>query len=219
MSVERRTPKIACLPNGPYYLLPDPTPTAVPHLCRANGEACATVRGVALCRCGGSRNKPFCDGTHGVDGFSDRRIADGTSDRRIDYVGSRITIHDNRGICAHAGVCTDRLKAVFRMGQEPWIDPDGASTEEVIETVKRCPSGALSYSVDRIEHRDRDREPTVTVTDDGPYAITGGIELVGVAFGEGASREHYTLCRCGASKNKPFCDGSHWNVGFRDAAP
>jgi CDGSH-type Zn-finger protein len=58
----------------------------------------------------------------------------------------------------------------------------------------------------------------VTVTDDGPYAITGGIELLEVTFGEGASREHYTLCRCGASKNKPFCDGSHWDAGFRDAA-
>jgi CDGSH-type Zn-finger protein len=42
------------------------------------------------------------------------------------------------------------------------------------------------------------------------------VELVDVPFGEGASREHYTLCRCGASKNKPFCDGTHWSIGFRD---
>jgi CDGSH-type Zn-finger protein len=58
----------------------------------------------------------------------------------------------------------------------------------------------------------------VTVTKDGPYAVTGGIELADVVFGEGASTEHYTLCRCGASKNKPFCDGSHWHVGFKDPA-
>src|SRR2546421_4851611 len=57
-----QTPKIACLPNGPYYLLNDMTAAPVPNLRRANGEPCATVRGVALCRCGGSRNKPFCDG-------------------------------------------------------------------------------------------------------------------------------------------------------------
>lgn len=215
MSDKRQTPKIACLPNGPYYLLADMTPTAVPNLRRANDEACATVRGVALCRCGGSKNKPFCDGTHGVIGFSDQRITD-VAQSRISYAGRRITVHDNRGICAHAGFCSDRLRSVFRMDQEPWIDPDGASTEEVIETVKKCPSGALSYSVDNIEYRDQDRAPMVTVTDDGPYVVTGGIELIGVPFGEGASKEHYTLCRCGASKNKPFCDGSHWHVGFRD---
>jgi len=51
---------------------------------------------------------------------------------------------------------------------------------------------------------------------DGPYAITGGIELVDQLPGEGASTEHYTLCRCGGSKNKPFCDGTHWHIGFKD---
>jgi CDGSH-type Zn-finger protein len=216
MSTERQTPKIACMPNGPYYLLADATPIEVPYLRRANGTSCSVVRGVALCRCGGSKNKPFCDGTHSVNGFTDKKIADGTRNRRISYAGKRITIHDNRGICAHAGFCTDRLKSVFRMKQEPWIDPNGASAEEIIETVKRCPSGALSYSIENAEHRDQDREPMVTVTDNGPYAVTGGVELAGVTFGDGESKEHYTLCRCGASKNKPFCDGSHWNVDFRD---
>ena len=211
-------PKIACLPKGPYYLLTDPQPAPVPSLRRASGEACATARGVALCRCGGSKNKPFCDGTHGTIGFDDRNTADPAKDGRKSYAGRRITIHDNRGICSHAGFCTDRLKSVFRMRVEPWIDADGASAEEIIETIKKCPSGALSYSVKAVEHRDQEREPAVTVTDDGPYAITGGIELLGVTFGEGASKEHYTLCRCGASKNKPFCDGSHWQTGFREPA-
>lgn len=217
MSVERQIPKIACLPNGPYYLLADMEPIPVPNLRLANGEVCATVRGIALCRCGGSKNKPFCDGTHGTNRFTDQRFADDTRNRRTTYVGKRITIHDNRGLCSHAGFCTDRLKSVFRMNQEPWIDPDGASAEEIIETVKKCPSGALSYSVEDVEYRDQDRDPMVTVSDDGPYAITGGIELIGFTFGEGASKEHYTLCRCGASKNKPFCDGSHWEAGFRNA--
>ena len=217
MSASRQIPKIACLPNGPYYLLNDMTPASVPHLCRANGEPCASVRGVALCRCGGSKNKPFCDGTHGTIGFTDKRVADDTQNRRISYAGMHITVYDNRGICAHAGFCTDRLKSVFRMGQEPWIDPNGASAEEIIAAIKECPSGALSYSIEAVEYRDHTREPMVTITNDGPYAITGGIELIGVTFGEGASKEHYTLCRCGASKNKPFCDGTHWQVGFMDA--
>lgn len=216
MSEKQPKPKIVCLPNGPYYLLHDMTLVLVPHLRRANGEPCANVRGVALCRCGGSKNKPFCDGTHGTNGFTDRSLADRSENRRENYVGKRITIHDNRAICAHAGFCTDSLETVFLSHQEPWIDPDRARADEIIETIRRCPSGALSYSIDDVEHRGQDRVPMVTVTNDGPYAITGGIELVGVPFGEGASTEHYTLCRCGASQNKPFCDGSHWRVGFRD---
>jgi CDGSH-type Zn-finger protein len=209
-------PRIACLPNGPYYLLYDLDPAPVPYLRKWNGQACANVKGAALCRCGGSKNKPFCDGTHGINGFSDKKLTDGSANKRGDYRGLAITIHDNRGICSHAGFCTDNLKRVFRMGEEPWIDPDGATMEEIVRVVRMCPSGALSYSVDGMEHRDQDREPMVTVTRNGPYAVTGGIELIGQEFGEGASRDHYTLCRCGASKNKPFCDGSHWAVGFKD---
>jgi hypothetical protein len=86
--------------------------------------------------------------------------------------------------------------------------------------VRRCPSGALSYSIDGVEYRDPEeqRNPTVTVLKNGPYHITGGIELIGenIQFGEGASKEHYTLCRCGASENKPFCDGAHKSSNFND---
>jgi CDGSH-type Zn-finger protein len=219
MIIELQTPKITCLPNGPLYLLNDTAPVVVPNLCRASGEPCTSVQGAALCRCGGSKNKPFCDGTHVTIGFTDQRIVDDAQNRRRSYIGRRITIHDNRGICAHVGFCTGHLKTVFRTGQKPWIDPDGAGVEEIIETINKCPSGALSYSIDNVEHRDQSREPLVKVINNGPYAITGGIELIGVTFGEGVSKEHYTLCRCGASKNKPFCDGAHWRLGFRDAVP
>lgn len=208
-------PRIACLPNGPYYLLNDPTPQTVPNLVNPDGIAYANVTGVALCRCGGSSNKPFCDGTHGKIGFTDEKQADGSADKRQSYVGEQITIHDNRGICSHAGYCTDNLKSVFKLGEEPWIDPDGAKAREIIDTIRQCPSGALSYSLDNVEHRDQDRPPRVTVTRNGPYFVTGGIELIGQEMADGASSEHYTLCRCGASKNKPFCDGSHWHIGFK----
>lgn len=214
--METEKPKIACLPNGPYYLLNDMTPRNVANLQKSNGEPCATVAGVALCRCGASNNKPFCDGSHGKIGFSDENQADPARDQRDTYVGKKITIHDNRSICAHAGYCTDGLKTVFRMGEEPWIDPDGASVEAIVATIEKCPSGALSYSIEEVEHRDQPRPPMVTVTRDGPYAITGGIELVDHQPGAGGSTEHYTLCRCGASKNKPYCDGSHWSIEFKD---
>lgn len=209
-------PRLLCLPNGPYYLLADSTPQTAPYLKNSRGQDCAAVRGVALCRCGGSSNKPFCDGTHGRIGFRDARGTPRAPDARRDYVGRRITIHDNRSICAHAGICTDRLASVFCSGAEPWIDADGAAVEAIVDTIRRCPSGALSYSIDGVEQRDQARPPLVTVTHNGPYAVAGGVELIGVARAQGASTEHYTLCRCGASNNKPFCDGSHWEIGFTD---
>lgn len=209
-------PKIACLSNGPYYLIEDVPPAPVPHLRRDDGATCSTTRGVALCRCGGSKNKPFCDGTHGTNGFRSANTADPAKNRREAYAGRRITIYDNRAICAHAGFCTDGLEEVFREHASPWIDPDGAALDRIVAVIAKCPSGALSYAIDGVEAKPARREPAVVVTQDGPYAVTGGIELVGVTFGDGASKEHYTLCRCGASANKPFCDGSHWRVRFKD---
>ncbi|MGH8707888.1 MAG: (4Fe-4S)-binding protein, partial [Burkholderiales bacterium] len=153
---------------------------------------------------------------HSKIGFADANTADRAKNIRQAYAGKRITILDNRALCSHAGYCTDSLAAVFRMREEPWIDPDGASVAEIIATIGKCPSGALGYALDGAEANPPQRPPLVTVTDNGPYAVTGGIELTGVEFGDGAAKEHYTLCRCGASRNKPFCDGSHWDVSFRD---
>jgi CDGSH-type Zn-finger protein len=221
------TPKILPLLNGPYYLINDMKPTVVENLQNSNGEPLSTVRGVALCRCGASKNKPFCDGTHGTIRFSslnktlnetdnEKRI----KDKRRNYFGKEITIHDNRKICSHAAECVDNLPSVFKLNERPWIDPDGARIQEVINTIRKCPSGALSFSIGDTEHRDPEdkRNPIVTVSKNGPYHISGGIELLGegVEFGEGASMEHYALCRCGASENKPFCDGAHRNINFND---
>jgi CDGSH-type Zn-finger protein len=202
---------ITCKPNGPYFV------TAL-ALKGAAGEELAIGEGTALCRCGGSAKKPFCDGTHRRNGFQDKNLADPSKNKRTAYAGKSVTILDNRAICAHAGFCSDGLKEVFKEEGDPWIDPDGASVAQVIATIERCPSGALSYAIEGKEVGDRPGSACVTVTRDGPYAVSGGVELAGVSFGDGASQEHYTLCRCGASKNKPFCDGSHWDAGFKDPA-
>ncbi len=201
---------IECSPNGPYIV------SNLESLQNSKGDRIPTKPVIALCRCGASAKKPFCDGTHSKIGFSSEKLSESGNDRRRDYAGRKITIHDNRSICSHAGFCTDRLNSVFRLKAEPWIDPDAAPVEEIIETIKKCPSGALSYLVDGIEYRDQDREPIVMVSRDGPYCITGGIELTDEPRAAGASEEHYTLCRCGASRNKPFCDGTHWHIGFKD---
>jgi CDGSH-type Zn-finger protein len=203
-------PTIECSPNGPYVV------RNLETLRNSRGESIPVEPVVALCRCGGSANKPFCDGTHKKNGFSGAKLVEAGADRRDDYRGRRITIHDNRAICAHAGHCTDGLGAVFKYGSEPWIDPDGAAIDAVIDTIRRCPSGALSYSLDEVEQQGPAGQPAITVTKDGPYAVVGGVGLTGQRWGQGASMEHYTLCRCGATKNKPFCDGSHWSIEFKD---
>jgi CDGSH-type Zn-finger protein len=207
------TPTITPRPNGPYVV------TNCRLLRRlGDGRTYASERTMALCRCGGSKNKPFCDGTHARVGFSGARADDRVPDARDAYTGRYITIHDNRGICAHAARCTDTLTTVFRMKQEPWIDPDGDTAERIVATVEQCPSGALSYTIDGVEHRDRQAAPMILVVPDGPYAVRGGADLQGVEWGDGASREHFTLCRCGYSRNKPFCSGAHWDHQFDEEA-
>ncbi len=201
-------PTITSKPNGPYLV------KGLATFMNSRGEAIAIQETMALCRCGESKNKPFCDGSHAKVGFEDGKKSDRTKDKRQDYVGKAIIIHDNRGMCAHAGVCTDRLSSVWRMGVKPWIDPDGAGFEAIIETIEACPSGALSYTINDEEHRDCKNPLAIKLAKNGPYVVTGGVRLESSEFGDGASHEHFTLCRCGASKNKPFCDGSHYDAGF-----
>lgn len=206
---KNKKPTITPAENGPYIV------KDLKNLANSKGPV-DTSETMALCRCGASENKPFCDGTHNEIGFSSDKLDDRVEDKQDNYQGQNITIHDNRGICAHAGRCTDGLAAVFHLKEEPWIYPDSASAEEIIETIKKCPSGALSYSVQDVEHRDHEGEPGVFIAPNGPYVVSGGLGLENTEMAEGASTEHFTMCRCGGSKNKPFCDGSHWYNGFAD---
>jgi CDGSH-type Zn-finger protein/truncated hemoglobin YjbI len=209
--------------NGPYLI------TNAERLRNWLGEELPTMPQMALCRCGQSALKPFCDGTHAEVGFTDEKDPERVADRRDEYLGLQVTVLDNRGICQHSGFCTDRLATVFHSGEEPFVSPSGGRMDEIIRAVRDCPSGALSYAIDGVEARDEvdyhgQREPTIEVSKDGPYRVTGGIPLTDGAGkdeprNDGASREHYALCRCGHSQNKPFCSGMHWYVDFKDPAP
>jgi CDGSH-type Zn-finger protein/truncated hemoglobin YjbI/ferredoxin len=209
--------------NGPYLV------TNAERLTDWLGQALPTRPQMALCRCGASKTKPFCDGSHADVGFEDAKDPARVRDRRDTYVGQQVTVLDNRGTCQHSGLCSDRLRTVFRVDAEPFVAPSGGRMDEIIRAVRDCPSGALSYAIDgreargELDHGGR-REPAIEVSKDGPYRITGAIPLRN-AEGEderrnhGASREHYALCRCGHSQNKPFCSGMHWYVDFKDPVP
>ncbi len=114
----------------------------------------------------------------------------------------------------HVEYCVEDLPAVFDRSRTPWIDPDAATVEEIIALIERCPSGALSYSIDGVEHRDVDRPPAVVTEKNGPFLVEGGVEIVDAVTAPDASAEHCTLCRCGQARNKPFCDGSHDDAPF-----
>ena len=206
---ETSTPSITLKPNGPLIA------KNVKTLRNKNGPV-ETKPTMALCRCGQSGNKPFCDGTHAKVGFSSENSEREIVDKRDNYQGQKITVHDNRSICAHAGYCTDRLSSVFRMKQKPWIDADAASVEDIIAVIEACPSGALSYSVEGVERSERTGSAAIVVSQNGPYYVKGDIDLVDATYGQGASNTTFALCRCGGSRNKPFCDGSHWYNDFKD---
>jgi CDGSH-type Zn-finger protein len=207
---QKNIPAIRCKPDGPLIVV------GVENLSRQGGAAIASKEQMALCRCGASANKPFCDGSHLKTGFESAKQAERTPDAQQSYAGKTVTIRDNRGICAHAGICTETLPEVWRMQGGPWIDPDAAAAAEIADVIRRCPSGALALARNSAASKsDTSAGPAIMVAKDGPYHVTG-IELSGEDWAKGANQTRYTLCRCGASKNKPFCDGSHWDAGFRD---
>jgi CDGSH-type Zn-finger protein/truncated hemoglobin YjbI len=213
---------IQCAHDGPYLV------TNAQRLTNWLGEEIQARPQMALCRCGASAMTPVCDGACARTGFTDEKDPKRVPDQRDTYEGVQLTVFDNRGICQHSGFCTDRLASVFHT-EGAFVTPSGGRLDEIIRAVRDCPSGALSYAIDGVEAReqvdwDGTREPAIEVSKDGPYRVTGGIPLSDehgheVQRAAGASREHYALCRCGHSQNKPFCSGMHWYVDFKDPVP
>lgn len=198
--------------DGPYVV------KNVGSVTDAKGEDISAQKEmVFLCRCGQSNNKPYCDGTHKKVGFTSASENPKVGKWK-DYVGKQITIHDNRRLCAHAGECTQGLARVWRMGEKPWIDPDGADVEKIIAVIEKCPSGALSYSIEGKPSARAGEGESVMVSKNGPYHVSGAVSLNDPSVDTEDLPESYALCRCGASKNKPFCDGSHWDIKFSDGS-
>jgi CDGSH-type Zn-finger protein/uncharacterized Fe-S cluster protein YjdI len=135
------------------------------------------------------------------------------------YSGEAITVTWSKSRCIHVAECLRRLGVVFDTGRGPWVLPDAAPANEIAETITHCPSGALHFQ----RHDGGTSEApagvnTVTPRASGPLYVRGEVVVV-TDDGEEIVRDtRLTLCRCGASKNKPFCDNSHVTIEFRPGA-
>ena len=114
----------------------------------------------------------------------------------------------------HAGFCGNRISNVWKMTRK---SDDTQVRALIMSMVERCPSGALVYS---LEPDNGDLEPdlpkVIAVTPGGALWVSGGIPIVRSDAQPLETRNRVTLCRCGASKNKPLCDGTHKEIGFSD---
>lgn len=194
--------------NGPL-MLEDNLPILV-----KDGKIINSKSPTYLCRCGASMNKPFCDGEHQKKGFTSKKEI--TEELLYEYKGKEININFNRSICAGAGACVRGLPSVFVSGGgKNWIHPENDSIDKITNTVNACPSGALSYTLKSKTHIDTRKNPKITIIKDGPYNVEGVLcahKQKPTKFSE----TKYTLCRCGYSKNKPYCDYSHAQKKWSD---
>ena len=220
-------PSITVTENGPYEvkgsvplsedaLVKDPTGHHLQYNRIKDYEVSGTYY---LCRCGASTMKPFCDGSHVMIDFDGSETAshEPYDERARVFSGDGLTLHDDHR-CASARLCHRQAGSAWEMtrGRE----------EDKLETIAaswHCPTG-------RLEHRDSETgevyeqsfDPSIIALEDpeksasGPLFVRDGIRLIGADGREYERRNRYALCRCGASSDKPFCDGEHLRIGFTD---
>ena len=120
--------------------------------------------------------------------------------------------------CIHAEECVKGLPEVFDINKKPWIQPEQASADDLADVIKRCPTGALQFErLDGGEAESNPEKNVITLVNDGPAYISGNIVIKDAEGGVLAKETRAAFCRCGLSKNKPFCDNSHkkgeWKCG------
>jgi CDGSH-type Zn-finger protein len=228
-AMKRKSPKISIAANGPYVVeggvkLADQhivTNEVGESLEWREGATVPTADEYHLCRCGQSATKPFCDGTHKSDHFDGTETA-----TRIPYAaqaerieGPEMVLDDAESLCAFARFCDPKGRVWNLVGKT-----DRPDARRLVEhEAGHCPAGRL-VARDRRTGRALEpaHEPSIGLVQDtareisGPLWVRGGIPVVG-ADGEAYEvRNRVTLCRCGVSSNKPFCNGAHASIGFKD---
>jgi uncharacterized Fe-S cluster protein YjdI len=133
--------------------------------------------------------------------------------QRYEAEGIAVTFDPN--LCIHTARCLQGLPAVFDVGRRDWVRPAEADANEVAAVIRRCPSGALQYELAAGPPEAGDEPATVRPQPNGPLHVRGEVTLLEGEGGLLATGTRFTLCRCGHSRNKPFCDNSHREAGFR----
>ena len=136
-----------------------------------------------------------------------------------EYSNGEVTIVWQPDLCIHSKICwrgVGSLPEVFNPLTRPWIKPEGAETARIIEQVTKCPSGALSYYMNdkKPELVSSETETIVEAMPNGPLMVYGNVTIKDKLGNETRKTKVTAFCRCGASANKPFCDGSHVKIGF-----
>ncbi|MEO8424631.1 MAG: CDGSH iron-sulfur domain-containing protein, partial [Actinomycetota bacterium] len=163
-----------------------------------------------------SSRKPFCDASHETAGFDGTEVADRRprAERARVLRGDGVVMTDDLSLCTHAGHCADRFTDVWEMIRKT-SDPTVRARLQLM--VELCPSGRLAHAPEAdAEPVEPEFEPSVAVVKDGPLWVRGGIPVESSDGTTYEIRNRVTLCRCGHSSNKPFCDGTHKVIGFRD---
>ncbi len=221
--------KIVVNERGPYRVVgkvPLTVQTITPNAANESwdwtqGRSFPVEEEYFLCRCGQSKNKPFCDNSHLAVRFEGRETA---SRRPIErqsehFDGPGLLLSDDENLCAFARFCDPggKIWALIERTDDP------KSRELVIREAGHCPSGRL------VLHDKANRKviepalpPSIGLVEDpalgcsGPLWVRGGIRVESANGAAYETRNRVTLCRCGASSNMPFCNGSHASIKFRD---
>lgn len=234
MSENSKAQKIKVTEDGPYEV---PTSLNLVHKTQITSEHGEPMTwrtdgdiemgdddAVYLCRCGGSSNKPFCDGTHNKIDFDGKETAATNTfeERKEVHEGStKIIIKRDYSICAESGYCGHRLANIKKLAKET---DESIVRSQVMAMIERCPSGSYAYSLDEeSDNIEPDMPKQVAVctemTDEGPILgplwVTGNVEIERADGEYMETRNRVTLCRCGFSNNKPLCDGAHRKIGVK----
>ncbi|OEK09043.1 hypothetical protein A8C32_14235 [Flavivirga aquatica] len=133
-----------------------------------------------------------------------------------EYSNNVVTVVWEPKKCIHSAICAKGLPEVFQPKDRPWIKIDAASTNNIIEQVKKCPSGALSYYMNAEGDKTSESlETKVEVLENGPLLVYGTLQVTYKDGSKETKNKTTAFCRCGASSNKPFCDGTHVKEAFK----
>jgi CDGSH-type Zn-finger protein len=221
--------RVTVTPDGPY-LVTGTLPLAKEIIgTDRNGIPVKWIKGkrypdrekYALCRCGKSATKPYCDGTHDEIGFDGTETAgkETYQDQADTLTGPDLILTDAEALCAIARFC-DKDGGVWDLTDD---SDDPKSKKTAIQEACDCPAGRLvAWNIKTEEPIEPRFEPSISLIEDpeqkasGPIWVKGGVPVVSADGTQYEVRNRVTLCRCGESDNKPFCDGSHLSSGFND---